>query len=125
MTLVMVSLTGTYALPSMTEAITHVRENPGHQVALSLMLSETPGGRGFHVEPGDQPKTDDRNSRLSWTCTSCVDIEYPGCVLCSRDNRNGTHDALEQVGHLNHSYVDPRRVCGHTSEEGCNGHGDF
>lgn len=27
-----------------------------------------------------------------------------GCLTCGRDNRNGTHTALEMCGHLNHSY---------------------
>jgi hypothetical protein len=29
----------------------------------------------------------------------------PGCTLCGRDNRNGTHDALERTGHLGHSFA--------------------
>lgn len=28
----------------------------------------------------------------------------PGCLDCGRDNDNGTHMALEQTGHLPHSY---------------------
>ena len=27
-----------------------------------------------------------------------------GCVTCGRDNRNGTHTALEQTGHLSHKW---------------------
>lgn len=27
-----------------------------------------------------------------------------GCTVCGLDNRNGTHRALEMVGHLSHSY---------------------
>jgi len=29
----------------------------------------------------------------------------PACVECGRDNRNGTHDALERTGHLSHSFA--------------------
>jgi hypothetical protein len=28
----------------------------------------------------------------------------PGCTVCGRDNRNGTHDALEATGHLSHPF---------------------
>lgn len=28
-----------------------------------------------------------------------------GCKICGRDNRNGTHTALEMTGHLNHEYL--------------------
>lgn len=29
----------------------------------------------------------------------------PGCKVCGRDNRNGTHDALERTGHLSHTFI--------------------
>lgn len=29
----------------------------------------------------------------------------PGCTVCGRDNRNGTHDALERTGHLRHPFT--------------------
>lgn len=28
----------------------------------------------------------------------------PDCIHCERDNANGTHDALERAGHLNHHF---------------------
>jgi hypothetical protein len=38
---------------------------------------------------------------LSWTTVQ----NDPGCTVCGRDNRNGTHDALELAGHLRHSFT--------------------
>ena len=29
----------------------------------------------------------------------------PGCTVCGRDNRNGTHSALERTGHLSHTFT--------------------
>lgn len=29
----------------------------------------------------------------------------PLCAVCARDNRNGTHDALERSGHLSHEFI--------------------
>lgn len=29
----------------------------------------------------------------------------PPCLICGRDNANGTHDALQMGGHLNHNYT--------------------
>lgn len=29
----------------------------------------------------------------------------PGCTVCGRDNRNGTHTALERTGHLSHAFT--------------------
>jgi hypothetical protein len=29
----------------------------------------------------------------------------PTCTECDRDNRNGTHDALERTGHLSHPFT--------------------
>lgn len=31
--------------------------------------------------------------------------EDPTCVTCGRDNRNGTHSALERTGHLGHPFT--------------------
>lgn len=33
----------------------------------------------------------------------------PECAVCGRDNRNGTHDALETFGHLNHGFTALRK----------------
>lgn len=34
----------------------------------------------------------------------------PLCVECKRDNANGTHDALQSTGHLNHAFQAPVRA---------------
>lgn len=31
-------------------------------------------------------------------------VDDPGCLVCGRDNRNGTHAALEKFGHLGHPF---------------------
>lgn len=31
-------------------------------------------------------------------------FDDPGCLDCGRDNRNGTHTALERTGHLSHGF---------------------
>lgn len=45
-------------------------------------------------------------------------METAGCKTCGRDNDNGTHHALEMVGHLSHPYVPDRPdivvLCGST-----------
>lgn len=45
------------------------------------------GGYGLDVQPDDQTEDNDR-----------------GCGYCGRDNRNGTHTALEMAGHLSHKF---------------------
>lgn len=38
------------------------------------------------------------------------DIMDQACTKCGRDNRNGTHTALEQVGHLSHQWTPPKAL---------------
>lgn len=38
-----------------------------------------------------------------------MSAEDPACTVCGRDNRNGTHDALERVGHLSHRFAEVTR----------------
>lgn len=56
-----------------------------------------------------------RNEQRTWpdwrTASEDKAIEHdrstdddPGCVTCGRDNRNGTHSALERTGHLSHPF---------------------
>lgn len=46
---------------------------------------------------------------LAWIDERPTNTTHPGrweppCEQCGRDNANGTHDALQSTGHLNHAY---------------------
>lgn len=94
-----VTINGPGRLPRIVEMDEHRAARPGHRIILWVDLSED-----YDYTTG---KTVDewQNSCLSWTCLSCIDLEFPPCTTCGRDNRHGTHDALERIGHLNHSFT--------------------
>lgn len=41
----------------------------------------------------------------------------PGCASCGRDNRNGTHAAMERTGHLTHAFSPPPLPENHPARE--------
>lgn len=44
-----------------------------------------------------------------------LSFEDAACEICRRDNGNGTHDALQMTGHLNHSFTMPEVPIMHPS----------
>lgn len=68
--------------------------------------------RAFAKEMNRRAITVDRPTRVNggdWAPTEtrqagAADVEDV-CGVCGRDNRNGTHDALQKTGHLSHDFV--------------------
>lgn len=57
----------------------------------------------IHINPTSDP-IERLSAHIERVTTRAHQSEYPGCTVCGRDNRNGTHDALELTGHLHHTF---------------------
>lgn len=61
----------------------------------------------IHINPTSDPieRLSAHIERVTTRAQQSSDaLDDPGCVACGRDNRNGTHDALELTGHLHHRF---------------------